>query len=480
MKKIGLFSLICMMVFVLAACSNNTDGEAESSENEKAAGSQHQTDKRTDAGKQTDTQTDTEPSSSKTENGKTVITFATFYENDLFKEAKRKYEAKHPNIEIQLTSQHASGMDANWDNWETIHEQFVKTTNTQMLAGSGPDVLELDELPIGQYVNQKVLVNVGELMENDPDFHKDQYFVNILDNFKLNDGTYAIPLQFYLNGFTGVQEDIEQTSVSFNDQSWTWEQFIQVSKEMINKGDKKHAFEAPTPGGLLNNLVQGRYSEFVDEANRKANFDSAAFIGLMKQVQQMLDQGIITTEGGGADSTYFRDEILLSISDYLRKQNSSYGEKFYIMPHAEEQKAGGHFQALNMIGINAHSPVKEEAWDFVKFLMSEELGQSTDTLMDTGNQTGFPLNRNVYQKQAQNLLQIGKMNDYEGREFTITEKDLQSLESYLTAAVHPIEYKFTLIQEIIYEESEAFFAGQKSAEDVAKLIQNRVTTYLNE
>lgn len=477
MKKFGLFILGCMLVFVMAACSSNADGEVDSSAN----GSHNQIDtgKHTDA--QTDPRTDTEQSSSRGENGKTVITFATFYENDLFKEAKRKYEEKHPNIEIQLTYQHASGMDANWDNWETIHEQFVKTTNTQMLAGSGPDVLELDELPIGQYVNQKVLVNVGELMENDPDFHKDQYFVNILDNFKLNDGTYAIPLRFYLDGFTGVQEDIEQTGVSFNDQSWTWEQFIRVSKEMINKGDKKHAFDAPTPGGLLNNLVQGRYSEFVDEANRKAHFDSAAFIGLMKQVEQMLDQGIITTEGRGADATYFRNEIILSISDYLRKQDSSYGygEKFYIMPHAEGQEAGGHFQPLNMIGINAHSPVKEEAWDFVKFLMSEELGHSTD-LLDPGNQGGFPLNRHVYQKQAQHLLQIGKMNDYEGREFTITEKDLQSLESYLTAAVHPIEYKHTLIQEIIYEESKAFFAGQKSAEAVAKLIQNRVTTYLNE
>lgn len=458
MKKIGLFSLICMIVFVLAACSNNTDGEAESSENEKAAGSQHQTDKR----------------------GKIVITFATFYENDLFKEAKRKYEAKHPNIDIQLTYQHASGMGANWDNWETIHEQFVKTTNTQMLAGSGPDVLELDELPIGQYVNQNVLANVGEMIDNDPDFQKDQYFMNILDNVKLNGGIYAIPLRFYLNGFMGDQEAIEQTGVSFDDQSWTWEQFIQISKEMINKGKNKHAFDAPTPGGLLNNLVEGQYSEFVDKANREANFDSEAFIGLMKQVQEMLDKDIITTNSRGDDVAYFQNGIMLSISDYLRKHNSPYQEKFYIMPHSEGQKPGGHFQPLNSIGISAHSPVKEEAWDFVKFLMSDELRQSTDTLMDTGNQGGFPLNRNVYQKQVQELVQIGKMEDYEGQEFVITEKDLQSLESNLTAAVHPIEYKHTLIQEIIYEESKAFFAGQKSAEAVAKLIQNRVTTYLNE
>src|SRR5690606_21327867 len=121
-----------------------------------------------------------------------------------------------------------------------------------------------------------VLANVGEMIDNDPDFQKDQYFMNILDNVKLNGGIYAIPLRFYLNGFMGDQEAIEQTGVSFDDQSWTWEQFIQISKEMINKGKNKHAFDAPTPGGLLNNLVEGQYSEFVDKANREANFDSEA------------------------------------------------------------------------------------------------------------------------------------------------------------------------------------------------------------
>ncbi|MNW02119.1 hypothetical protein D3C71_1978580 [compost metagenome] len=33
---------------------------------------------------------------------------------------------------------------------------------------------------------------------------------------------------------------------------------------------------------------------------------------------------------------------------------------------------------------------------------------------------------------------------------------------------------------MIEEESKTYFSGQKSAEEVAKLIQNRVTTYLNE
>lgn len=40
--------------------------------------------------------------------------------------------------------------------------------------------------------------------------------------------------------------------------------------------------------------------------------------------------------------------------------------------------------------------------------------------------------------------------------------------------------KSSKIEDVITEESKSFFTGQKTAEAVAKLIQNKVTTYLNE
>ena len=41
-------------------------------------------------------------------------------------------------------------------------------------------------------------------------------------------------------------------------------------------------------------------------------------------------------------------------------------------------------------------------------------------------------------------------------------------------------YYNTDVQNIIMEESEAYFSGQKSAEDVAKIIQSRVQIYVDE
>ena len=61
----------------------------------------------------------------------------------------------------------------------------------------------------------------------------------------------------------------------------------------------------------------------------------------------------------------------------------------------------------------------------------------------------------------------------------LTQEDAQKLYDYILTVNNV--YRFDpKLEQIISEEISAFFKGQKSAEKVAELVQNRVTTYLNE
>lgn len=51
--------------------------------------------------------------------------------------------------------------------------------------------------------------------------------------------------------------------------------------------------------------------------------------------------------------------------------------------------------------------------------------------------------------------------------------------SFIEGLYNPA-FEVEMVMNIIYEETESFFQGQKSAEDVAGLIQNRVQLYLHE
>lgn len=63
-------------------------------------------------------------------------------------------------------------------------------------------------------------------------------------------------------------------------------------------------------------------------------------------------------------------------------------------------------------------------------------------------------------------------------ELTLEEYELR-FRSLLDSVVGVYSYNPELI-EIVWGEAQAYFAGQKSAEEVAKLIQSRVSIYISE
>ncbi|MFE4569836.1 ABC transporter substrate-binding protein [Paenibacillus chitinolyticus] len=466
MRKISFILIAVILMISASACSSRTgNGEATGTQN---------------GDKTTESPGGGKTEGNKPDGGPKTIVFSTFFPDDFFKEAKKRYEAKHPNITIEL--KYVETDDAHGE--ENI-EKYIKTTNTALLSGKGPDLIEMDLLHIGNYVNKKLLANISEMMDKDPSFKREQYFTNILDNVKLNGGIYGMPLNFIVYGFIGNETAIEKSGVKIDDKNWNWSQFADVAKELMKDGNQKNKSALYSmPESLLNVRVKEQYATFVDPVNKKANFETAAFTGLMKQVKSLFDDQIATDKPIPA---LFRSESIVSPEYYIRDLKQSeylskgyeFTSKFYAKPHAEEQKAGGYFQTYKTIGINEKSSVKEEAWDFLKFMLSDEVQEGPD-------HAGFPMNKSVYEKRVKELLKVGKvksdqeMGVLKDKVFDITAKDIQDLDRFLSEAIYPVEFKPSKIEQIIMEEAKSYFKGQKSAEAVAKLIQNRVTTFLNE
>ena len=71
------------------------------------------------------------------------------------------------------------------------------------------------------------------------------------------------------------------------------------------------------------------------------------------------------------------------------------------------------------------------------------------------------------------------LNDEEIVLPTLTEEQLNQAVSFVEG-ITKAPYQNSEIMSIINEEVQAFFEGQKSAKDVASVIQNRVQLYLDE
>ena len=137
-------------------------------------------------------------------------------------------------------------------------------------------------------------------------------------------------------------------------------------------------------------------------------------------------------------------------------------------------------EAVMSAGICASSSGKEEAWDFIRYLLSIE---TQKTIAGSGG--GFPVQRQVFSEQIKT-----RMNQYESRlegtsdsegdiklRAILSEKEkvLDGL-SDLMARVNSQISSDPFIQDIIKEEAAAYFYGQKSAEEVSRIIQNRAMT----
>ncbi|WP_164775395.1 ABC transporter substrate-binding protein [Paenibacillus glycanilyticus] len=458
--------IVLSVTLLLSACSNNEGTKGRATDAPASPTSAQQ------------------PTGSKTDTDPVKLTFATYFLSDQMKTAVKKYESLHPNVEVELRTTLPYGKDL--DEVTALQEKYITTMNTEILAGKGPDLMELDILPQESYTGKKLLLDLDELIESTPSFNKENYFMNILDNAKLDGGLYGIPLYFSLDALQGDAAAIGKTGVAIDDSNWSWEDFIATAKQLKQKGNADAVFYS-SQSYMLSELTTENFAQMVKLQKGKKSFDAALFISYMNQIKQMNEEGIlfdIIKDGGGRESfskgdlhTYFYDTRIESFENYVYNASIEGVPTLYTKPHPHENGPGGYFTTLGTVGINANSAHQQAAWDLLQFLMEDEAASASSSTVIRG----FPINQKAYDLQAQKLAQAGKLTTEGKEEITVSKDRLNSLKSALSGAVHWNYAPSNLdLEQMIYKESEFFFSGQKSAESVAKLVQNKVNLMLNE
>lgn len=460
MRMLTLLLSASLLIAAVAGCSGGTNGERHVSS--PAAGIESPTGKERDI-----------PAGEKGEPVK--IVFSAYEANAFYEEAKREYERLHPHVRIELDLPVKGQSDLSGQ----LLQKFRETTNAKFLSGQGPDIIEMDRLPMDQYRGKGLLADLSELMSQDADFEREQYFTNVLEHADTG-GLYIFPLNFSVEGLMGDEALMSQSGMNVQDDTWDWTVFEQTVNELQRLGGHEYGYAYKSEESLLYDWVQSQYPKLVDEQSREASFDSGLFTGMLTAIKEMQANKVLAANPAQliSGSVYFQEVHLASPEDYLLNLSAVPYEQpaFYAKPKAQEGQAGTYFRTQNNLGINAHSKVKQEAWDFLRFLTSRAW---------TDMPKLFPINKSVYEEQKQTLLTDGTVKGnpfgrYEGGPIPVTQQRLEELDAILAGAKLQKSYLSMTIEGILFEETPAFFTGQKTAEEVAALIQNKVQTYLNE
>ncbi len=152
---------------------------------------------------------------------------------------------------------------------------------------------------------------------------------------------------------------------------------------------------------------------------------------------------------------------------------------------------GGHTRIKNdVLAVNGSSPNKEGAWEFIRFMLGEEVqssfaaGENGRGALYSGN---FPVSRSIFNKLCESCLEnFNKDNKLlysdNGREIMINELTGERKKELRTALeeARSAPLRTEPLLQIILEEAEAYFSGAKSIDEVRDIVENRVGLYLKE
>ncbi len=319
---------------------------------------------------------------------------------------------------------------------------------TEMMAGDGPDVLDLTWLSLP--LNSSYLVDLYPYIDADPDVDRDMFVPTVISSLELNGQLTSLPAAFVVLTMTARVADVgERTDWTIEELQDLWAQRTDDIFLMSGWMDR-HNFLS-----WLATLTTG---DFIDWENGTARYDSEDFIRQLQFCETLNDY------------TEYNEEIaekpcLVEFEDVqnLVRVNGvryNYKEDFTYIGFPGDGEYGSFFDVNQLhFAISANSDKKDLAWEFIRLALTKK---NQEMICDSWQ---LPIRQDVMDARIETV--VGNVSDRQ-RFRQLIQKPLRFVSSNDT------------IHQIVTEEGEAYFAGQRTVEEAAERIQNRVTLFLSE
>lgn len=366
--------------------------------------------------------------------------------------------------------------------------QLVESEGNQqdleLVAGKGTDIICMPyEEQYWKYADKGLLENLYPYFEKDEETGKEDYLPNILSAYERNGKLCGITTDF--NIFTIAMP----TEYAGDEIGVTTEEFIKI---VDNLPENKKLFPFFSDKEMIfSPLLRYSYQQFIDFENYTCNFDGEEFITWINFINSIeVDEPIEDISKITLEDYVLKMGLVSGFSDYQYDKEYFKGEEVTFLGFPGHADCGSYIMPSAAVGINSQSENKEGAWEFIKFLLSEE--RQDDILEHPSQLPRFPVRKSSLEKGFVKAMEPEYETDENGNQVEIskrmyedialyaaTEEDMKKMRELITS-VNILSIGASPIEEIIMEEVPAFYEGDKSAEEVAAVIQNRVETYLNE
>lgn len=349
-------------------------------------------------------------------------------------------------------------------------DKDVQTKIRLMLTAEDcPDIIDIDCIDgWEEMVSKGIFEDLYPYMESSSVVSADDYLPQVLKCGRVDNRQIFIPYDFMLLMLYGKEENIG------NGQRWTLEEMLDLYEQ-----HEGASILNCRPQNCLQYLMKVSTNEFVDFDSMECNFDTESFYRLLEAAAQAY---YTQPESNRAILSVVEDYSLMDIA-YIYSIEAYLGYAGTILSYGEDgpeyrltlkgypskdgrAKADIQLSTGQNAAISARSRNKEGAWQFIEYIQSYK----------SDFYVGFPARESWFMERTQNLMP-GSFDM--AKEMECSQEDVDNLLDIIAEAEYGTGREEE-VADIVLEEAQAYFAGQRTAQEVAAIIQDRVKLYIDE
>ena len=426
-----------------------------------------------------------------------VLSIYSLHEDDTMRQIISYYQSRNPDVFVS----YEIGME---EGSALTREDAIKTLNTKIMAGTGPDLLIMDDMPLSSYIEKGMLVDITDYLEECSS--EDPLFDNIIDAMKVNEKAYIVPATIkvpiligeekYISNMTDMSDVAESVEalraehpgddiIGICDAGDVLERFVSVSAPVWLEAD----------GSLNREAIE----EFLEQSKRiyDAQMDGIRLKIVNEYYNQQTYWGPHSKNGwnvnweiGRSITGYISDKSYL-LSGWLDTAYA-YGEVISIERTQGYENSGVAamsgdctrvFMPQTLLGISAVSVQPDLAKNFMKFVLSAEIA---------ANYYDFPINKAAYDKQFTPNMELGEDNWYGTIGISAVDGEAVFFEVYWPSAEQIADLKEELsslttayipdsvLEDAVFEAGAHYMRGELTLEEIVHVIEKGVAIYMSE
>lgn len=422
---------------------------------------------------------------------KTELTLACLYLDYNLRSQIVKFNKSNPDYRIVVKdySEYATDDDYN---------AGLTKLNTEIISGNVPDILvNGTELPIGQYAAKGLLEDLWPYLDADPEYSRDKLMTQPLNAAQTDGKLYRLPIDFGVTTAVGLGKVVGEYT------TWT---LADVNDALSKLPEGATVFNKYyTQAEMLQYCIAMNAGSFMNWQDGTCSFDTDEFRALLEFVKPFPAEYDWQSDAEEYESDYTRlkngkqllyPTSLSGFSDLYYTFAALNNDIRFVGFPREDGSSGNAFNASCTLSISTTCKDKSGAWAFIRSTLSDDYQESI---------WNYPIVKSVFEAKAQEAMTQEYETDADGNQildddgnpipisnggmsygdepmielYAVTQEQYDAVMALIDSTTSFVDYDQNVLS-IISDEAAGYFAGSKTVEEASKLIQSRVSLYIQE